>query len=176
MNLQGKNIILRAPEVSDLDVLYLWENDPEIWHISNTLVPFSKYILKKFIENSHLSILETKQVRFMIDLKNDNKHIPIGTIDLFDYEPLHSRIGIGILIKEEKNRQKGYASEALSLALNYCFNFLQINQVFCNILIDNEISIKLFKKFGFEITGCKKQWLKINNHYKDEYILQLIRK
>ena len=99
--LENDIIKIRPLEPSDVDLLYKWENDPEIWKISHTITPFSKHIIKKFIENSQFDIYETKQYRFMIDLKNDNKVITIGTIDLFDFDPYHSRVGVGILIKEE---------------------------------------------------------------------------
>ena len=54
--LESVNIKLRAPEPEDIDLLYEWENNTEIWYLSNTLTPFSKYSLKKFIEHSHLDI------------------------------------------------------------------------------------------------------------------------
>ena len=173
--LKKNNIILRPLEPEDLEVLYKWENDSEIWTISNTITPFSKYILKKYIENSHLDIYETKQFRFMIDLlseKNDTK--PIGTIDLFDFDPYHNRIGVGILIKENENRRKGFASIALELLIDYAFTTLKVHQLYCNICIDNEISLHLFKKLNFEIIGLKKDWCKTNTGWKGEYMLQLI--
>ena len=48
MNYQ--EIQLRALEPSDLDFLYDLENDQCLWTVSNTLVPFSKYTLKEYIE------------------------------------------------------------------------------------------------------------------------------
>ena len=71
------NIILRAPEPGDIDVLYLWENDPEIWQVSNTITPFSRYILEKYIENAHLDIYQVKQLRLMIDVKEKKKSAPL---------------------------------------------------------------------------------------------------
>ena len=41
MTLENDNIKLRAPELSDLDVLYKWENDDDLWHLSNTQLTFS---------------------------------------------------------------------------------------------------------------------------------------
>lgn len=173
--LKKDNIRLRPVEPEDLEVLYNWENDTEIWHISNTITPFSKYILKKYLENSHLDIYETKQLRFIIELEENTKvHVPIGTIDLFDFDPYHSRIGIGILIKEDKHRQKGYASAALEILINYTFSTLLVHQIYCNIDTDNITSLNLFKKFNFKITGKKIDWCKNASSWKNEYILQLI--
>ncbi|RLD63640.1 MAG: GNAT family N-acetyltransferase [Bacteroidetes bacterium] len=174
--LENKNIKLRALEASDLDLLYEWENNTDIWSISNTLSPFSKHILKQYLENSHLDIYQTKQLRLIIDLKKKENNIPIGTIDLFDFDPFHLRAGIGILIYSEENRNKGYATEALELLINYSFNYLGLHQLYCNIASDNMKSIKLFTKAGYDIVGEKKDWIKSNKGWINEYILQIINK
>ena len=174
--LEGKNIKLRALESSDIDLLYEWENNTDIWTISNTLNPFSKHILKQYLENSHLDIYQTKQLRLIIDLKSNDKNVPVGTIDLFDFDPYHLRAGIGILIYSEKNRKKGYATEALQLLINYSFHYLGLHQLYCNIASDNMKSIKLFTKVGFIIVGEKKDWIKTPSKWINEYLLQLINK
>ena len=69
MTANEQGIVLRALEPSDIDLLYQWENDKKIWQGSNTLVPFSRYILKQYIENSYKDIYEMKQQRFMIDVE-----------------------------------------------------------------------------------------------------------
>ncbi len=171
---KGK-IILRAPEPEDLDLLYRWENDPSIWPVSNTLKPFSKFILRQYLEKAHHDIFELKQARFMIDLIPDGSVTrTIGTIDLFQYDPLHQRAGIGILIKENHDRQQGYAGQALDLLLEYCFTTLQLHQVYCNIDSDNEPSIRLFRSRGFVNTGKKIEWKRRDGKWTDELFFQLL--
>ena len=70
LKLENDFVKLRAIELSDADIIYKWENDPSVWKLSNTIVPFSRYIIRKYVENSHLDIYETKQLRLMIDAKN----------------------------------------------------------------------------------------------------------
>ena len=173
MNITGKDITLRALEPEDIDVLYKWENDTSIWHLSNTIAPFSRYILKQYIESSHQDIYQLKQLRLIIVKKKDSS--PIGAIDLFDFEHNHSRAGIGILIGENSERNKGYGSEALDLLIDYCFRTLHLKQLFCNILENNEASINLFRSKGFEITGEKKSWVRIGDQFYNEFLLQLVR-
>jgi diamine N-acetyltransferase len=168
----GNEIVsLRAIEAEDVELLYNWENDEETWKVSHTLVPYSKYILALYIKNSDKDIYETKQLRLMID-SHEGK--TIGAIDLFDYEPYHSRAGVGLLIYNKEDRTKGYASAALGLIIDYCFNKLRFNQLYANIDTKNEVSLHLFKKFGFTICGTKKEWLLTDSGWKDEYLLQLI--
>jgi diamine N-acetyltransferase len=177
MKLKGQYVSLRAIEPTDIDVLYKWENDTESWKVSNTQAPFSHFVLEQYIASAHQDIYAVKQLRLMIDLElGDVQSIPIGCIDLFDFDPNHQRAGIGILIADNINKRNGYASEALEILIKYCFTTLNLRQLFCNITIDNESSVLLFQKHGFQITGVKKQWIRDGNEFKDELFLQLIRK
>lgn len=172
--LKGKNITLRALEPSDIEMLYEWENNSSIWNVSNTLIPFSRFTIEKFIADSHIDIFQARQLRLMIDHTGIVPSKTIGAIDLFDFEPIHKRAGVGILINDEINRNRGFASEALELLINYSFSVLQLHQLYCNIDCDNKASIKLFEKCGFRITGEKKEWIRIPEGWKNEYFLQLI--
>jgi diamine N-acetyltransferase len=172
MKLNGENINLRALEPSDIDVLYAWENDTDNWSVSNIQTPFSKFVLEQYITSAHEDIYAAKQLRLIIC---STENTPVGSIDLFDFEPNHLRAGVGILIAEKTDRRKGYASEALDILIKYCFDILNLHQIYCNITTDNESSILLFQKHGFQITGIKKQWIRSENGYKDELLLQLIR-
>jgi diamine N-acetyltransferase len=167
-----KEIKLRALEPEDLELLYEWENNESYWAISNTISPFSKYTLKRYLENSHKNIYESGQLRLMIEHLEDK--VTIGTIDIFDFDPFHGRAGLGILIASEVYRRRGYASMALMALIEYCFKTLQMHQLYCNILENNYESMDLFKKLGFEQAGIKKEWVKTTDGYLDEYFLQLI--
>lgn len=171
MFLSGQNIGLRALEPADVDLLYTWENDQHIWHLSNTLTPFSRFDLEQYVLNAGKDIFTEKQVRFMIDEKPGNT--TIGAIDLFEFNPSNQRVGIGILIAKA-HRQKGFASEALDLVIQYCFDVLQVHQVFANIAEDNQKSIRLFEKKGFKQNGIKKDWLFNRGKWTDELFFQLI--
>ncbi len=112
----------------------------------------------------------------MIDKKGsaNSEKQTIGSIDLFDIDNLHQRAGVGILIADKENRRQGYASQALKALIEYCSEVLLLHQLYCNIDEDNESSIRLFQKRGFEITGEKKDWIRTKNGWKTEYFLQLI--
>ncbi|MDY6800729.1 MAG: GNAT family protein [Bacteroidota bacterium] len=172
--LNGKITQLRAIEPKDIDLIYQWENNTDIWQISNTLTPFSRSIIKQFIDNAHLDIFEAKQLRLMIDKIDKKPTKTIGTIDLFDFDPFHQRAGVGILIANEIDRQKGYASDALDIIIKYCFSVLQLHQLYCNISCNNTSSIKLFENKGFKLIGTKKDWLLTPQGWKDELMYQRI--
>lgn len=171
MQLEFGKIRLRALEPEDIDTLFEWENDTEIWEISNTSEPFSKYILAKYIKDSQRDIYESKQLRMIIET-TDGK--AVGAIDLFDFDPFHFRAGVGILIHDEKDRKLGYATDALQLLCAYSTNYLRLHQLYANISEDNLASIHLFKSNGFELIGTKKDWRRTLDGWKNELMFQKI--
>lgn len=170
--LEGTSIKLRALEPEDLEFLFQIENNEDFWEVSHTQTPFSKYILKNYLENAHLDIYEIKQLRLIIEEKSTEKSV--GMIDLFDFNPQHKRAGIGILIHPDF-QQKGFASEALFLLIQYSFLHLQLHQLYANITAENEKSLLLFKKHAFKKVGTKKDWIFSNGKMKDEILFQLIK-
>ena len=172
ITLKGQNIYLRALEPEDLEFLFSVENEEAFWEISSTQTPFSKYILEQYLLNSHKDIYEAKQLRLVI---SDYQNKPLGLIDLFDFDAKNKRAGIGILIHNEENRNKGFGREALHLLVNYAFRQLDLHQVYCNISEDNTNSLKLFKSEGFETVGLIKDWTFSNGVFKNVYYLQRIK-
>ena len=173
MTLKGENIFLRALEPEDLGFVHEIENDEKVWEISNTQTPYSKFLIKQYLENAHRDIYEVKQLRLVI---SSYRNETIGLIDLFDFDFKNKRAGVGILIKSSNNQGKGYGKEALSLVVSYSFTHLGLHQLYCNISDENQASIKLFKNQGFKEVGLKKDWNVINGHFKNEYLFQLINK
>ncbi|RZJ59745.1 MAG: N-acetyltransferase [Flavobacterium sp.] len=172
VTLHGDAIYLRALEPEDLDFIYAIENDEAVWEVSNTQTPYSRFLIRQYLENAHQDIYEAKQLRLAICMKDNEE--AIGLIDLFDFDPANSRAGVGIIIRDVQDRNRGIGKEALGLVINYSFRQLQLHQLYANIEGSNTASISLFTNFGFELTGVKKDWNKVNNSYKDEAVYQLI--
>ncbi len=170
--LESDLVRLRALEPEDVDILYKWENDTNVWKVSNTMTPFSRHTLRRFIEMQKEDIFETRQLRLMIEEKQGGR--PVGTIDLFDIDPYNRRAGVGVLIYDKKDKCQGYASSALQLLIRYSFMILKLNQLYCNILYDNNTSLGLFRSKGFLTVGIKREWVKTTAGWLDEYLLQLL--
>lgn len=171
--LTGKNIFLRALEPEDLDFLYLLENDETIWEVSETQVPYSRYMLREYLRNSHKDIYEVKQLRLAISGLDNTL---LGFIDLFDFCPKNKRAGVGIVILDDQKRNKGVGTEALGLLMDYAFVHLGLHQLYANIAADNTASIRLFSNLGFEKAGVKKDWNFSGGHFRDELLFQKIKK
>ncbi|MDL2231657.1 GNAT family N-acetyltransferase [Porphyromonadaceae bacterium OttesenSCG-928-L07] len=170
--MQDENIMIRAIEPEDLEYLYKWENNMDMWEVSETITPFSHFTLKKYIENAHRDIYELKQLRLMI-VKRDTME-PIGSIELYGFDPFHLRAGIGIMIHDKENRKQGFAKGAINLMLYYAFDTLGLHQIYGYIPVSNVASLNLFKAMGFESSGCKKEWLKRGDNWDDVEFIQML--
>lgn len=172
VNLKGKNIYLRALEPEDLEFLYRLENDSNLWEISGTVTPYSRQVLKLYLENAYRDIYDVKQLRLAICNEKDKT---VGLIDLFEFDPRHRRAGMGIVVADEKSRNKGIGTEAIQLLCAYAFGVLELHQIYANVAAENKGSIALFERLGFKVAGTKKEWLLVGGAFKDELILQKIR-
>lgn len=168
--LKSEKIYLRAIEPSDVDTLFIWENDVENWRVSGTKAPFSRNLLMEFA-NSPQDIFMYKQIRFMICRIEDDK--TVGTVDLFDYDPVNRSAGIGILIQSDADKGKGFASEALSIIADYGANILNLKNIFASMHASNEISVKLFEKSNYQLIGTRKKNLFSKGEWEDELMYQL---
>lgn len=167
--LKSDKIQLRALEPEDVDLLFLWENDPENWRVSETKAPFSRHVLSEYAKSTQ-DIFTYRQIRFMILAKDQ----VVGTIDLFDYDPVNRAAGVGILIQEEDQKGKGYATDALQLINAYGKDILNLKNIFASMHESNKASIHLFEKCGYELVGKKKKNLFSQGNWEDELIYQRI--
>ncbi|MFM7015386.1 MAG: GNAT family N-acetyltransferase [Bacteroidota bacterium] len=175
--IRGSNVLLRAMEPSDVDLMMIYENDPENWAVSGTVSPYSRYTIEQFYENATQDIFTAKQLRLAIELTTESERYrgkTIGFVDLFDFDPLNRKAGVGILIGDYEERRKGYASEALNLFVQHAFNILNIHQIYCHIELLNVNSIKLFERAGFKRCGILKDWILYSGEWRDVLMMQLI--
>lgn len=172
ITLKGNTVYLRALEPEDLAFVFAVENDESIWEMSNTQTPYSRFLIKQYLENTHQDIYEAKQLRLAICKIGSEE--AVGLIDLFDFDARNQRAGIGIVIQKNENRNQGIGKESLALLINYAFIQLQLHQLYANIGTENGASINLFTNFGFQCVGIKKDWNRFQNHYTDEGLYQLI--
>ncbi|MDR5589758.1 GNAT family N-acetyltransferase [Christiangramia sp. SM2212] len=171
LTLKGQKVFLRALEPEDLDFVHEIENNEDFWEISSTQSPYSKFLIRQYIENAHRDIYDIKQLRLVICTKRGRR---VGLIDVFDLEPRDKRASLGILIANKKDRNKGFGSESLSLICDFCFTHLGLHQVYANVTEGNKDSMRVFENNGFRKVGLKKDWTLFNGEYKDEWLYQLI--
>ena len=169
--LSNERVRLRAVEPEDIELLHAVENDTSLWDISNTNVPYSRYILREYLKNTQYDLFADKQLRLVIERKSDC--VPLGIIDITDFMPIHSRGEVGIVIRKACRRE-GYGTDALRLLCDYAFGFLRLNQLYAQIAVGNTACIRLFASCGFVQCGVLREWQYIDGQYRDVLLFQYV--
>ena len=108
--LEENGIKLRAPEPEDLDCMFRFENIVDLWDISNTTGPYSRFHLKQYIEQTQNDLFTDRQLRLMIE--NSDRQV-VGIVDICNFDPAQSGRGRQRHRRsttEERNRQTGAIS------------------------------------------------------------------
>ncbi|MCI5931005.1 MAG: GNAT family N-acetyltransferase [Prevotella sp.] len=161
------DVILRAMEPEDLDMMYAIENDHDTWSVTDVNTPYSRFVLHEFIANATGDIYTDKQVRLIVTNKSGEF---IGMIDLFNFNPQHKRAEIGIIIRKEY-REQGYGKAALLELINYAQRIIHIHQLYVYMSVDNTSCVKLFDDTGFERDAELKDWLFDGDKYHNVYLM-----
>lgn len=168
--LKSSKLKLRAVEPEDLDLMYLIENDTELWPQGQATVPFSYYALKQYIAECSNDFFHDRQLRLVIE-KADG--VSVGFVDLQNYNPQHHRAEVGIVVVPEQQRQ-GLATEALRLLAGYVSKHLGIHQLYALVPEDNVASAALFEKCGYKKTATLQDWLSCPKGWQSVVVYQKI--
>lgn len=163
-----KKVTLRALEPEDLDLIYRIENDESLWQVGNTNVPYSRYALHDYIAHASADIYVDKQVRLMIE---DAQGTSVGLLDLVDFDPRHLRAEVGVVI-EPGHRREGFATAALTAALDYAQRILHLHQLYAIIDAQSDAARALFLKVGFSESAVLHHWLFNGSQYHDAILMQ----
>jgi RimJ/RimL family protein N-acetyltransferase len=143
--LSGESVILRPPRESDVEAAYSWDRDPELaaW---NGRSPIS--ISLSAARRDYIARWEDRSVKtFIIEAAGD----PIGMATLYDFR--RAGCELGIKIGPGSLRGKGYATEAVSLLLDYALDTLGLEAVRGSTLAHNHRMQRVFEKNGFAQVG-----------------------
>lgn len=170
MNIDGKKIILRALEITDLEVLREMLNEPEIERmVVGWSFPTSQYEQEKWYERT---IFDKQNLKFAIETK-DGQLIGLATLGSIDWK--NRKAMHGIKLHSSAPKGQGYATDAVMAVMKYAFEELQLNRLYGSILDYNIASQRLYAKCGWVIEGRARQSVFKNNAYHDEIIVGILR-
>lgn len=167
--LTDRDLRLRAPEPSDLDTLYIWENDPELWPCGNATAPLSRHRLSEYIESYDANIFAAGQLRLVVEVEGR----AAGTLDITDFNPRDHHARLGIFIAPEY-RRRGYALRALRLAMAWAASSIGMHSLVALVAADNAPSRSLFASAGFKTCGRMRSMLRRGRSYADIIIYQVL--
>lgn len=121
---------------------------------------------KKILEFEHNNILKMIMVRYWI-FEKDSPNKIIGTVSYRNIvRPIYQSCTIGYKMDRDY-MNKGYCSEAISATIPIVANNFDIHRFEALILPDNEASIHMVKKLGFQFEGVLRDKIIINGQRLD---------
>lgn len=176
------DIRLRALEPEDLQLLYEIENDERFWQHGSTTVPYSRYALRNFLEQTQNDLFADGQVRLVIEaaLENTNgtvglneaKWTAVGLADLFNADALHLRAEIGLIVLPAY-QGRHYAEKAVQQLCDYAHR-LMLHQLTATIAVSNKQASRLFERLGFSPSARLSDWLRTPDGFVDAIVWQKI--
>lgn len=140
------NIYISEITREDLSYLHWVENIEEYWHINEHPGPFTLNEISECFFPSRSYHIHNQQ-RWII--WNSEIQSPIGILDAFNFNENDRSIGIGILIPNKSDQQRGFGKEAIRLLIKKLTFDKHIKKVFVLVDKDNKPSLSLFEKSGF---------------------------
>lgn len=169
--LAGARVVLRAVEPEDLELMYLVENDTGLWKYGASNVPYSRYALRRFIEETRNDIYADGQLRLAVTLRGSGT--AVGFVDVQNYDAVHNRAEVGIVIIPEMQHE-GYATEALEILSRYAAEVPGLHMLYAVAADNNAAACGLFRRAGFSEKCVLPGWLKAGDGYSDACLFMKI--
>lgn len=172
----GKNVFLRFyQEIDAAALLDLHLRNSEFFQKYSPTFSDDYYTIqtkRSFISHSITQRVEDQCYNFGIFLKEDGSLV--GDVSLYRIfrGPLQrSMIGYSL---DQAHNGKGFATEAVGLAVEFAFNDLRLHRVEAGVMPSNPGSIRLLEKNGFQKEGIERKGVKINGQWEDHQILAIL--
>jgi len=171
MNLIGANIVLRALEIQDMEVMRDIINDTEV---ESLVIGWSFPVSSRQQTLWYERIINDKRsLRFAIDTKEDGL---IGMADLRDIDWKNGVASHGIKIGNINHRGKGYGKDVVFTIMKYAFEELNLHRLETTIGDYNGASKKLYlEKCGWKLEGTQRENLFKGNKYHNQLIVGILR-
>ncbi len=168
-SLTGHKVRLRALRKStDFAKCLVWINDPEVACYLKLDPPVSEQQEEAWF--SRVAVSTTEMV-FSIDTL-EGEHIGTMGLNAIDYR---NRVATsGTLIGEKDYWGRGYGTDAKMVLLEYAFHTLGLHRVKSLIFADNERSIRMNLRCGYQREGLLRQERFKDGRYLDEVALGVL--
>jgi RimJ/RimL family protein N-acetyltransferase len=169
---QGRLVRLRGVEPSDAESFARWNLDSEAAReLDFTWPPVSLTSIVKDTEELARRKFEADDFFFIIE---GGAGVAVGSIDARARNRRAGTFRYGVFVERE-HRRCGYATEAAQLVLKYYFDELRYQKCTVSVHANNEASIALHEKLGFQREGTLRRMVYTGGRYLDTHYYGLTR-
>ena len=107
----------------------------------------------------------------MFFVEHNGQIIAMAGICMYEQNLYKHNAQLQALYVSKEFRGQGLGSQLMQARIDHCINS-DITNIICEIVSSQTASLKLHEKFGFEIVGRYKDFVKYNDQYFDNIYLQ----
>jgi len=168
--LKGEKIVLGPLMPNDAAPMFQWLNDIELAHLNGPYRPtdgmgFGPWFngLGKDLSKAFFAIRTATDLRF------------VGYVVISNIHAVFRSAELGIVIGAEADRCHGWGQEALSLALRFCWNDLNLHRVSLLVFGKNDRAVGAYAKAGFQHEGVLREAAFVGGHYVDITVMAALK-
>ena len=168
--ISGKLVNLRELSTDDAITIVNLMNYEIAKYLYKVPYPYKIDDALNFIKSSYKNFSLHNGITFGIEYKNKSILLLAGTIGIKDIDYVNKKADIGYWIGKQY-QGKGIATECVKLVVNYAFNELKLEEILAYVFPDNNSSIRVLKKNGFEKTKeTVNEYHHISKRYKNSLV------
>lgn len=171
IKIETECLILKNLKFNNVSQDYVdWLNDPEVnKYLSCANTHQTKESCQAYVQSYQQ---RDDAALIGIFLKDNGLHIGNLTLSTIDWH--NKAVAIGISIGRKECMGKGFAREALTAIVKYCFEQLGLRRLYAGINVRNIRSLNLYIKCGFTVEKLLPESSNINGELQDSYIVSVL--
>lgn len=165
-----ESLVLRSPKQSDcVDLLLVKNNVESAKLLGGTPRHFEQDDIYRWIEFHN-----SKDDEVLMVIEDLNSNTVIGHIGLYNIDTESKSAEIGILIGNPGIHGRGIGTKTTRALVSYAFNRLGLHRVYAYVIVENEASLRMFRKCGFQEEGILRDSLMKGGRYHSQVLLAVI--
>jgi len=165
------SIYLRPGEREDIPLFVTWMNDDRTTRTLGLIAPISKASEEQWFDGM-LAEQGKSSYFFVACLLADER--PIGTLSLFDFQPIHGSACLGILVGDPADRRRGYGTDMLRALLGFGFRRLRLERVWLDVYDFNPGARRVYERVGFVLEGTLRHAIYRDGRYVDVHRMSIL--
>lgn len=171
--LVGTKIQLVPIEEPHLDYMMEHVNNIEMRILLGIFMPTTRNMQREWINSLGEQI--SKRQAFHLAIEKIPEAKMIGSLVVHEIDWLSRSGELAIAVYEEKNWNKGYGSEAMSLLIDFAWIHLNLRRLELAVHSHNPRAKHVYEKIGFKHYGTAHEKYYINGQFVDTDYLELFR-
>jgi [ribosomal protein S5]-alanine N-acetyltransferase len=168
--LLGSRISLGPFVPEDCAAVFCWMNDTAAARLDFAYRPVDMMTHQQWWRG-----LGKDQSKVVFAIRKLSEPVIIGFVQIAAMNSVHRSAEMGIRIGDEKNRGQGYGTDALRLALDFCWSHLNLNRVQLTVFRHNLRAIAAYRAAGFRKEGRMRKAAFIGGEWVDLIMMAALR-